>query len=145
MRLDIHCSEPNLMGSYLLPDKESSPTKLIISEASSQDKPSWRLSNSLTKLTYQLTKSSSKTHTSKKPFLQEEDTKYPFTSKNKQLSPQSQRVIPNPIEPTHSKSLKTYLRTLTWTEFIVTRRTNTSTLEESSPDSTIRKEKTSGT
>ena len=71
--------------------------------------------------------------------------KFPSTAKNKQLIPQSQIVIPSPIEPTQSKSSKIYLKTLTRTKFIVMKRMNTYTLEESSPDSTTRKGKTSGT
>ena len=70
--------------------------------------------------------------------------KFPSTSKSKPLIPQSQKDIPSPIEPTQLKSLITFQKMLTWTNFIVTKKTSTSTSEESSLDSTNRKEKTSG-
>ena len=120
------------------------PTKHIISEASSQDKPSQRLSSSLTKLTYQLTRLLGRTPSSKKAYLQEDNMKFPSTSKSKPLIPQSQKDIPSPIEPTQLKSLITFQKMLTWTNFIVTKKTSTSTSEESSLDSTNRMEKTSG-
>ena len=98
MWLDIHHLEPKLMESYLSLEEESLPTKLIISEASYLDKNSWRSSSSLTKSTYQLMKSLSGTHPSKKAYLQEDDMQFPSTLKNKPLIPQSQKDIPNPTE-----------------------------------------------
>ena len=145
MQLDIYCSESKSIESYLSPEEKSLPTKHIISEASSQDKPSQRLSSSLTKLTYQLTRLLGRTPSSKKAYLQEDNMKFPSTSKSKPLIPQSQKDIPSPIEPTQLKSLITFQKMLTWTNFIVTKKTSTSTSEESSLDSSTRKDKTSGT
>ena len=44
--LDTHCTKPKLAELYQLSKEESLPTKLIISEALSQDKASIRFSNS---------------------------------------------------------------------------------------------------
>ena len=67
--------------------------------------------------------------------------KFTSTLKNKQLISQSLLDIPQPIEKTQLTSSKTYLKTLTWTKFIVMQQMSTSTSEESSPDSIIKKEK----
>ena len=67
--------------------------------------------------------------------------KFPSTLKNKQLISQSLLDIPQPTEKTQLTSLKTYLKTLTRTKFIVTQQMSTSTSEESLPDSIIKKEK----
>ena len=85
--LDRHCTKPKLAEPYQLSKEESLPTKLIISEALSQDKASMRFSNSWTRSMLQSTKLSKGTHISKKVYKKEEAMKSSSISKSKPLIP----------------------------------------------------------
>ena len=133
------------MELYQLSREESSPIKLIISEASSQEWPLMKFSCSSIKSTLQSTKLSEETLLSKKVYKQEGDTKFPSTSQNKPLCPQSRKDIYPLTTIIPSTFLNTYLRMLTKTAFIAIRRTNTSTTTESSRDSIPKTKKTNFT
>ena len=115
--------------------EESSPTKLIISAALSQEDLLMKFSRSWSKSRLESTKLSEGTQTSKKDYEQEETMKLPSTSQNKQLIPQSKTDTRNLISTTPLKSPNTYPKTMTQTIFITMRNTDTSTVEESSQDS----------
>ena len=140
--LDTHYIGPKSAELYQLSQEESLPTKLIISAALSQDNLSTKFPNFWNKSKSESTKLFEGTQTSKKVYDSEEAMKSPSTSKNKQLIPQSPSGIPRPIEKIQSTSLNTFPRMLTQTKFIAMWQTNTTTSEESSLDSIIRKEKT---
>ena len=141
-QLDILCLELESTELYLSLKEESLPTKFIILEASSLDKPSQKSSNSLTRLTYQLTRLLDEMCPFKKAYSQEEDMKSSSILKNKTLHPQSKMDIQNPISTTPLKSSNIYPMTSTKTRFIMTRNTDISTIEESSRDSSSKKAKT---
>ena len=104
-----------------------------------------KFSSSWNKLKWQSMKLSKGTQTSKQDYKQEEAMKSPSTSKNKPLIPQSKMDTQSPISMIPSKSLNTYLMTLTRTNFITTKNTDTSTTEESLQDSSSKKELTATT
>ena len=130
---------------YQFSEEESLPTKLIISKASSQDKPLTKFSNSWTKSTSQSTKLSKGTQPSKRAYEQEEAMKFPSILKNKQLIPQFKTDIPNPTSMILVMSSTIYLKMSTRTNFITMKNTDTSSIEEYSQDSLSRKEKTATT
>ena len=140
--IDTRPSSSKSAEPYQSPQEESSPTKLIISAASSQERLSANSSNSPNRSKWGSTKLSVGTQTSKQDYELEDTTKLPSTSANKQLISQSPTDTLRRTEQIPPKSSKTYPKTSTRTSFIATRNTNISTSEESSPDSTTRKEKT---
>ena len=140
--LDTHYIELKSAELYQLFQEESLPTKLIISAVLSQDNLLTKFSNFWNKLKSESTKLFEGTQTSKKVYDLEEAMKSPSTSKNKQLIPQFPSGIPRPIEKIQLTSSNTFPRMLTQTKFIAMWQTNTTTSEESSLDSIIRKEKT---
>ena len=140
--IDTRPSSSKLAEPSQSPQEESSPTKLIISAASSQERLSQNSSDLTNKSKWGLTKFSEGTQTSKQDYELEDTSRLPSTSANKKLISQSPTDTLRRTEQIPPKSSKTYPKTSTRTSFIAIGDTNTSTTEESSPDSTTRKEKT---
>ena len=143
--IDTRPSSSKSVEPYQLSQEESSPTKLIISAASSQEKLLENSSNLSNKSKWGLTKFSEGTQTSKRDYELEDTSTLPSTSASKKLISQSPTDTPRRTEQIPPKSSKTYPKTSTRTSFIAIGDTNTSTTEESSPDSTTRKERTTTT
>ena len=140
--IDTRPSSLKSVELYQLSQEESSPTKLIISAALSQEDLSKKFSRSWSKSRLESTKLLEGTQTSKKDYAQEDTTKLLSTSRNKPLIHQSRTDTRRPILMTPSKSPNTYPTTSTKTNFITTRNTDTSTTEEYSQDSLSQKEST---